>query len=230
LIIITNEIKLRPFEETIINRSTKIRSFGIYSVYQFSPTNFEDKNAFLAKKEKLTSGQLNKKLGWSMSDTSAYIYYDDFSNQKSNYSVSPLGAYGNIKKQWNIIKKFDAAQIPTGQYKVSFWYYLGVGKPAVLSIIEQEFTESTSWEDKFEISRSNHTVNNWSLVELNVNITKETKSFNLLFTCGANHKPFIIDDLLMRPANVDLIRKTTFEGQTYLNVNNYMLNWNSFSE
>ena len=222
IVIITNGKGLRPFENQFLENCKLISKVNEFSLYEFNKNQYYKKKDFeKIKREYDSTIQISD--DWKASDSVKWFYYDGFEDSTTNSHFYSNGAFEGIKHDWNVIKTIKSDEIPIGKYKLSFWYNLDEGRPAVDANIKQRYKEHDKWQAKLVIANSTHIVENWCFVELDVDITDDTEQFDLLLTTGGNNEPYMIDELLIRPIDVDFYKKARISEKEYLIFNNFVL-------
>lgn len=206
-----------------------------FIIFDFDPKKWNARIYFdeIVEKEKSARQQLPG--NWK-SETATWLIYEGYDSPTNNLVQEEVfagsGAYKAKKTSWNNILKLSASQIQPGNYTTRFWYNIHVGRPDMLAIVEQTFTndQAAEWLTTFDIKQSTHIVDNWCLIEMNFQVQPNLSELNILITGGGSGEPFIVDELLIQKENdAPLFRRDKQGDIPYIIYNNYWIKANSFS-
>lgn len=168
--------------------------------------------------------------GWKSDTNSTWFIYESFDDEVG-VSFDGEGALHKTKGAYDIIYEIDTKGMPAGKYTISFWYYLMVDRPDVLSIVEQDSVgdRKSFWYDTYEVAQSTHIVENWCQATLEFEVSPLIEKVTLLITGNGSGQPYYIDELLIqKQGDSPLFRRTTVNDQEYFIYNNYWIKADSF--
>jgi hypothetical protein len=250
ILLVTNSDKKDKNEQRMIRASNMLYSNNTFSTYAFSFEKWNNPNAF----NKVLTDYENAKFqysnswekrdfssnyndSWFSNDSAVWFYYDSFENTPDKNAMTGNGAFAEQKIGWNNLIELNANILEDGDYTLSFWYNIKIGRPDVLAVVENVSSDTTQWTDQFMVRETNLVVNDWAYVELNFNY-KSTDKINILLTSGQSNEWIVVDELLIRKqGGADLFKVSNFNNQfikrakiDYLVYNNYWLDKNSFED
>jgi hypothetical protein len=234
ILLVKNNDGLDKNEQRMVWSSNQFFQNETFTLYDFS---FKDWNSDfyfndITEKSKQANRPLEK--GWR-ADTTTWFYYDSFEDTPDRNAMTGNGAFAQQKIGWNRLIELNADILEDGDYTLSFWYNIDIGRPDVLAVAEKVSLDTTEWVDKFMIRETNLIVENWAYVELNFNY-KSTDQINILLTSGPSNDWMVVDELLIRKQDgADLFKTGNFNNQyikrahkDYLIYNNYWIDKSSF--
>lgn len=204
---------LTSYEEKLFQKAIFVygnETANLYSILPevlFSSSAGEEIEDFEIKKEQLF---LNS--GFLVEDTTAFLYYDGFENEQSEFVFSGKRAMSGNKKETTLIAEFPAGTFQKGKiYEASAWMFNGQldALNFWLRFIFEEYDEvNNSWGITYTITEQSETINgDWSLVELAFKVNDPSRYTCLKLTGKEIDKvKFYMDDLLVREKGMDVYK------------------------
>ncbi|OIP03262.1 MAG: hypothetical protein AUJ97_04820 [Bacteroidetes bacterium CG2_30_32_10] len=232
LVLRSNE-SLSIYEQDIINKSRLIFKNANFTLYELKCADLFKNNAtaqidsFQVHKNKFFS-----KSGFIVSDTSSFLYYNDFNNNSFEKSFRGKGALTFKKEGKNTIVKFPPNSFNADkEYQVSAWMYNA--KQESLSdwfrfIVEEYNIIENKWESTMCLPTNSEVINgDWSLIEMKFKVLNPNNSISIV-TIGKKYdrENVYIDDLLIREINTDVykvVKQNNFDKITELFKNNQQI-------
>ncbi len=151
------------------------------------------------------------KNNYFVSDTNAFIFSNGYESSVCSIHHSGNGCYKNAKKDYSTLVEFDASKLDLNTtYEVSFWFYnKGYGRTSNMIAIDETEGNSTSsnWISATDSRFCKIIYKDWSLVQMC--FTPKGKSYHYKVFI-APHQNWVdsvyVDDLLIRPVNVDVFK------------------------
>lgn len=230
--LVKNNEALNINELRMLWASDKILENEEYKVFDFQLNQWNDPTYYEAVIAEKDSARF-KKNGWSSVEKNPWFAYESFDTFEAVKILGGSGALQGEKESITVIYSMDAEGVSPGTYLASFWFYYPIDRPDITAYAELLYAddEASSWESGYDIFASNHIVNGWCHVSLEFRIKQNTKTVNILLTGNGSRKPYIVDELLIRPANgPNLFREINYQGERYLNYNNHLLPADSFQD
>jgi hypothetical protein len=175
----------------------------------FESTAKEELTAYKAIQPKL----FNKK-GFLVSDTSKFLYYNDFEDSKSEFSFRGKGALNGVLKDYTQLASFKKGELkPNTQYTIRLWMYnkgknYGQDQLGGIVFIQEKVGNEVKWMDPYIKPTSSQVINGaWSLIELPFVPTRSDAEYNLMLK-GDDYsdKRFYIDDLLIYDSSLEIYK------------------------
>lgn len=205
ILVIAQSAKLTSYEAKVLEKANLYKSYSKFSVYTLSPKHLfasdynSEINAF-----KTIQNELIKKGQFLMSDTSEFIYFDDFESQLSNVAFFSSGAYKGLKTGKNTFAHFPAGTFKKDKtYSLSMWMYNDY--PDALNlwfrlILAEYDTENNRWHETTVFPQESEVIfGDWSLVEMEFSIMDSKNEVFIISKGKPNQKsPLHADNLLIR--------------------------------
>ncbi len=228
LLIYTHE-ELLDGEKDLLNRATLINKNNSFSTYEISVDALffnggtEEIKAFNSKKEKLT-----KKGPFLIdADSSSYIYYNAHDKKPSKISFNANGSLEVFKGNYTVLGEFekDALKDSTA-YIASFWMYnngrnFGQDIPGITLFYQINFPDNLVWAERETVNLGLIQFGDWSLVELKFIANSNFPSLICIKGEDDSQQILNINDVLIRPANVNVYR----EDKNGLFMNNHRIKY-----
>ena len=216
LIIKSNET-LTANEENILRNCRQLYRNDEFSVYELSKNmlfantaNAEIEDFNILKKSLIT------KNGFSLTDTSEFLYYEDFENNKNAPAYRGKGAYSGIKSGKNTFAGFPPNTFKSNkEYMASIWMYNNQ-KDALNNwfriIVEEHDVNNDTYFTTVCFPEQSETIyGNWSMVELSFSINNPANTICIV-SIGKDEDskiPLVADCLLIRERNSSVYRIET---------------------
>lgn len=230
ILIIKNRDGVKWDERRLIHSSESAFVNETFKAFYFDADKWNTRYYFdevLAWEKEAT---VNLKDGWKSDTNSTWFIYESFDDEVG-VSLGGKGALHKTKGAYDIIYEIDTKGMPAGKYTMSFWYYLMVDRPDVLSIVEQDSVgdRKSFWYDTYEVAQSTHIVEGWCQATLDFEVSPLIEKVTLLITGNGSGQPYYIDELLIqKQGESPLFRRTTVNDQEYIIYNNYWIKADSF--
>lgn len=235
ILLVKNNDGLDKNEQRMTWSVDKIFKNNTFTAFDFLFDKWNDKQYFdaIISQSKLEKTELEN--DWK-SDTTTWFYYDGFENTPDKNAMNGKGAFAQKKIGWNKLIELNTDILTEGNYTLSFWYNINIGRPDILAVAEKITTDTTVWVDQFMVRETNLIIDEtWAYVELNFSF-KSTDKINILLTSGPSDDWMVVDELLIRKQNspnlfknVTLSHPKTEKNSTeFLIYNNYWIDKNSF--
>ena len=175
----------------------------------FANTAKEEIKAYKAVEPKLFF-----KKGFQVSDTSKFIYYDDFENSKSEFAFRGKGALNGLLKDNTQLASFKQGELKlNAQYTIRLWIYnkgmnYGQDQLGGIVFILEKVGNEVKWMDPYIKPASSQVINDaWSLIEFPFVPTRSDAEYDLMIK-GDDHsdKRFFIDDLLIYDSSLEIYK------------------------
>lgn len=209
--IVKNQDGIKYDERRLVHSSKKIFENGHFKVFEYNNEAWNTRYYFDELTEADQLANVDVGMNWRADTNAVWFTYESFdAEQGENFAGG--GAMHKTKGGYDVVYELPVANLDSGMYTVSFWYYLGVDRPDVLAVAEQDSIGDRKglWFDTFEVSQSTFIVNNWCFVSMDFYVSPDIEKLNLLITGNGNGEPFYLDELLIyKSAQADLFRYTT---------------------
>lgn len=229
--IVKNQDGIKYDERRLVHSSEKIFENSNFKVFEFSSNAWNTRYYFDELMEADQQAKADVGMGWRADSTNVWFEYESFdSDQGENFAGG--GALHKFKGGYDVVYELPVSGLDSGLYTLSFWYYLGVDRPDVLAVAEQDSTgdRKAFWFDTFDVSQSTFVVNNWCFVTMEFYVSPEIEKINLLITGNGNGEPFYLDELLIHKTNqAELFKHANMNGVDYVVKNNYWVRRDMFS-
>ncbi len=210
------------YEEELLKRATPIYLTPELSLYELSPDSLF---ANTAKREiaafETKRPMLKQKDGFLVTDTAAFIYYNSYDTISSPHTFRGKGGFSGNKKDYLFLaempgKNFDLKQT----YVASFWMYncgknYGQDMLNSLVVVQTKIGNNAEWISYAGAENTIIVDGCWSYVEIPFMLDKPVDNVSILVK-GADYSKLqsYFDELLIRPANVDVYRVLAQHGDT----------------
>jgi len=208
-------------EQFWLRNSREIFQNGSYVVYElpydavFTNISPIAMKSFEVNREKLVP--YHGLLATALPDTVVYLSFDEFSSSKV---FRGKGALTGIK--CNFVYAFERRPCflkKDQDYILSFWYYNKEELSNQVSCVLEEYDadgNAGAWELAWNPMVSMKINGDWSLVEKKFRVKESTREFSLFFR-GNDHskQEFFADDLIIRPAGINVYYDTPPGAETY---------------
>lgn len=232
IMVIRNNDEISPDEERLLKSSDLFYENASFHAYLLDLKKWNDRSRFEEVKKGESLAKHTFKDSWrSRTDSTPYVY-ESF-NKYGGVSLGGDGALHGNKDQYEFIYVWDTRNVDTGTYQISFWYNLMEDRPDVLAVAEQDSigNKGAFWFDQMEVAQSTMIVENWCMVTLDIQVSKEIEKVNIFLNGNGRGEAYSVDELLIRKMDQDdLFRRETVSGREYLIYNNYWLRADSFSK
>jgi len=239
-----NEVKKEPFliihykgeklnkrEEEILNLSDKIIETDNLLIKKIS---YE--NLFKYSLEKTINEYISVndssfyKNGFFVTDTTSSVYYNGFEEYTSKIYHSGNSSLVGNKSFYNHLAEFKAGSLKDNEeYCASFWYYnKGNSRTHNMFVVEEtDENGQVNWIYVVDPRFSTIVDGYWSLVEMYFKV-KNNKSVYKIFSVPTKtwQDTFYVDDLLVRPINVNVFKVLKNKNNSILFYNNHFININ----
>ncbi len=233
-LIIRSSAELTKYEKQLLNKAVYLSGNPSLQLYEityekiFKNTGHKKIKLFDNKKDILFERQ-----GFLVTDTTGYIYFNDFENLKSEIAFRSEGAFKGNKSDNIVIAEFKPATFkPEKEYIISAWMFNN--QPDALNfwfrfIIEEYDMKADKWTVKFCLPEQSEVINeDWSLVEFRFSVSN-TNSYVYVKTKGKelDKVKYYLDDLLVREKDND-VYKIINESDGRINElfkNNHRISW-----
>lgn len=237
LIIYSNE-NLSEYETMLLEKGEKLFSTNDYSLYSLSKKSLlKNTSREVIEEFKKIKDELVSRNGFLVmpQDTSAYLHYNSFDDNPQPLSFRGDGAYSGIKKDYNLLLKFDSLALEKDkEYTASFWMYnegenfgqdvLG----AMLFLQIEDPSGKIEWTYNTNPSSSAVINGSWSLVEMDFTIPNND-CLASLYLKGDERSlmRFYLDELLIREKNTTCYKIIQSDGDAIkkLFFNNHQIMW-----
>jgi hypothetical protein len=228
--VITNKDFLNEAELKMTYTQVPLFSNSIFTVYEFDAetwnTSYYHDQILQARSQAITDvGQ-----DW-MSQEQTWFYYNSWDDHHSE-GLKGKGSFESVKnKGHDELVSFQAEDLDTGAYTVSFWYNHYIDKADIMCITEYEYNNGeVEWADSYDIKESTHIVGHWMFIEMEFQMTSDVKEVRVLVCLNNTKKEYLIDELLVRKTNGPPLFSTgKIGGTNYIIYNNYWIKEGSFT-
>lgn len=186
----------------------------------------EEVEAFKVLKPKLFS-----KKGFLVSDTSKFIFYNDFEDSKSDFAFRGKGAKNGWLKDFTVLASIKPGELkPNEHYTIRFWMYnkgpnFGQDQLGSMVFMQQKAGDEVKWLDPIISPTNSQVINDgWSLVELPFVPTLQDAGYDLMIK-GDDYsdKRFIIDDVLIYDTSLGVYKLEHSGSNDVLFKNNHQI-------
>ena len=219
LIVNSNE-KMNPYEKKIINKSTLIYESTLFKLYELSREKlFEDETHDLIDNFNIDSPKLTYKDEMLVTDSTAFVYFDNFDTQKSDFTYFGKGAYKNAKWEYNKFFVVNSNILNLNRnYDVSMWYYNNGDRiNHVMAIAEENFIDESkaNWNYLTDPRFSKVVNGYWSLIEWAFKPIKPNTEYTIMTKAIDQNKDTIhVDNLLIKPKGVNIYKIITINNDS----------------
>lgn len=218
--------KLTLYENELLSKASLIGDFNDFSLYSLKYRDlFENTTSTYFDLYHKLQADLFQSDGFLISDSSAFLFYNDFETHKNEISFSGSGSYQGIKKGKNTYAEFGPGTFETGKtYHFSIWMYNGLKDALNLwfrFLIEEWDPKANIWHSTtFFPDQSEVIFGNWSLVEGEFTVQSSGSHVYFVSKGKENSKADLFaDDLLITNSGNEVFK---LEGDT-LFYNNHMI-------
>lgn len=211
LIVNSNE-KMNQYEKKMIDKSILIYESELFRLYELSYEKlFQDETADVVNAFNRDLQKLTYKNDMIVTDSTAFVYFDNFNTQKSDVCYYGKGAFKNAKWEYNYFYKVNSNILNLDKdYDVSMWYYNNGDRiNHVMAIAEEHFIDEhkANWNYLTD-PRFSYVVNEyWSLVEWTFKPVKPNTEYTIMTKAiDKNNDTIRIDNLLIRPVDVNVYK------------------------
>jgi len=201
------------YESAIIKKGNTIYKTDQIEVLQISFDELfsDDRSSLISEfNEKLPN--LFEQQSFLVSDSSHFLYYNNYDDSKSDISFRGKGSFVSIKKGKNTFAEFPPNTFDTKkEYDLSIWMYNG--EPDALNLwfrlIVEEYDEvNNKWySTTFFPEHAEVIYNNWSLIEGTFKVKNPKNKIFIVSKGGENTKARLhIDDLLIKEKNIEVYK------------------------
>ena len=224
-----NSMALSPYEEIIYKKGKslfKVDEFELLEI-SFDKLFSDDRNGALHEFKKQAKS-LSQKSGFLISDSTSFLYYDNFDKLKSDTTYRGLGSFNSLKKGKQIYAEFSPNTFETEkEYHISMWMFNGEQDALNLwfpLIIEEHDEKNDKWYKTEFLADMAETIDgNWSLVEGVFKITNPQSKITIFTEGNPNSKANLhTDDLLIKEKGVE-VYKINSPDSTILFYNNHKI-------
>ncbi len=226
LIIIKSNDPITQSETYIFSKCVLIKEGEFFSLYSLEVNELFKNNSkeifqeFQDKRDEL--------LNWKqflVSNTSGFLYYNDFENLKSTKPFRDKGGFQSFKKGLNVYEEFAPGTFKMKQeYVLSLW--MNNKEQDALNLwfrlILQSYNDETEeWEDLLTTfpEQAETIYGDWSLMEMPFNLENNSNKIRIITKGKDNSKASLyFDDLLIREKGVDVYK--LYEDKKVLFYNN----------
>jgi hypothetical protein len=221
---------LSVYQSSLLKKSKLIHENDDFSLYELpfdSIFYFDVTEAF--KEFELKKESLFCRNNFYVSDTTDFLYYDNFDTLNSNIRLRGPGSYKGYRKNYNIIAHFDTGYFKPGiEYSVSIWFYnKGVSRVQSDFIVQETDTcNILHWNYKTRFMECEVINGDWSLGELNFLVSSSKSKLDIIIKGSERAKDSIyVDDLLIRAANNQVyeVQRDSMNNISGLVVNNQFI-------
>lgn len=228
LIIVSNNTSISSYETDLINKSELLKKTSLFDMYSISTENiFHDSNTNKYQAINQLKKNYIKKGDFLVSDSSSFLYYNDFEKTTSDTSFRGNGAYVGDKKGDNILAYFEPNSFATNtNYHLSIWMYNGEKDALNLwfrLMVEEYDVSSDSWHSTTIFPEHAETIfGNWSLVEATFTIKNGNNPVQIVTKGKTNSKATLhADDLLIKQLETNVIKIDSLNHSAFYN-NHYI--------
>ena len=204
-LVLKSEGEISSYEMEFIGKSMFRKSTDEMKLYVLPFSNFKH-NSAKQRIEEMEIMQLNhsfQKDGFLVSDTTLFLYFNDFENQNGRSCNKP-GTFCGKKTEQLILAEFGPETFETGKaYSVSAWFFNGE-QDALNNWfrfrVEEYDPVNNEWFVSHVLPENSQVIDgDWSLVELEFTVS-DSKNYISIKTIGQknDHHIFYLDDLLIR--------------------------------
>jgi len=223
VIVYNKDTSLLSFNEKILlKKAVPYLKNSNYSILSLSIDNLlKSVDTTLLGKYHNLKDSLHNKNGWMVSDTTSFIYYNNFDTLKSDIVYKGNGALKGLKKDYIVAAKFFTQNIDTSkEYVLTFWYYNYVWDQTFNSCIIREtdsLNNTLQWISFSPVSTS--LIDDWwYFSEHKFKIKSNSGNITVMFHGGNYFKNwFVADELLIYPAGKDIFRTENNGDKIYCN-------------
>lgn len=212
-LIIRVPTKLTQYENLLLDKATLIKDFTGLTLYELSYADlFKNTASRYFDEFQNRLPELHQRQGFLVSDTSSYLFYNDFENKKSDKPFRGMGGFESIKKGKNTFAEFKPETFDPGKtYHFSIWMYNGMKDALNLwfqFLIEEWNPETDSWHTTtFFPDQSEVVYGDWSLVEGTFTVQSSKNRVYMVSKGKDNSKARLFaDDLLVKEIDTDIFR------------------------
>lgn len=205
--------KITPYEQLMLSKGTPIFENEKIELLSLNYDRlFEDESSNIHDHFEAILPQLTKKDGFYVTDSTAFIYYQDYENTLSDTTFRGKGSYRGIKKGKNTLAEFPPSTFEKDQeYHLSIWMYNGEKDALNLwfrLMVEEYDPIKDQWYTTTFFPEQAEVINeDWSLVEGSFKIRNPRNQIAIVTKGKENSKAkFHADDLLIRSKNVEIYR------------------------
>jgi hypothetical protein len=171
---------------------------------------FFESNKEVLKKYISIDDSLHMKNGFIVSDSNVFIFYNNFENTPSTIMHNGYGCFKNVKNSYSSLVEFNSNNLDLNTtYEVSFWFYnKGHGRTQnFIGIEENDENGGGAWVGTTDARFCNVIDGDWSLVQTYFKPKNKHCHYKVFLAPSKNWIDSIyIDDLLIRPINVDVFK------------------------
>lgn len=164
-----------------------------------------ENNKAIEEFEQKRAGLYEKEGGWLVSDSSVYVFHEDFEDQPAKHTFRGKGAYSYLKRPRNTMLNIPAAPANAYEetrYSVRMWVFNGA-----IDVMNYFYVETrghrAGGQDYITLARPDEAVNindDWSLLEYSFTVPAgKYHSFELV-TFGTTYAPNVayIDEVMVK--------------------------------
>lgn len=242
VLVVYSKEALNRYEQAMLDKGRRVYAGEHFELYRlpveriFEDTSNEEIQAF---EQKRLHGELHKSGDFYVSDSPNVILYEGFEDSPAAYSVAGKGAYHGQENDRKALWTIPAGLLdPDTTYILSFWFSnFGKNFGQDITNVYVQINEVLENGDRNRLKEtrpaSSMVINgDWSLVEMEFKPTNSNTAIEVyLRGPWRGKKDYFIDELLIRPRNVDVYQILEYQGDviTGLMKNNQRI-FSSFSE
>ncbi|NOZ35304.1 MAG: hypothetical protein GXO80_08400 [Chlorobi bacterium] len=214
-LLVYSKEKLDKYETKVLNKAKKLYENKEFALYSLSLKDlFKNTAEQEIQKFNQIKDSLIHKNGFLCSDTSSYMYFNNFEDLPDKITFRGKGSFSADKEKYSILAEIPANKLTAGKkYTLSFWMY-NEGRNFGQDVLNSSlFLEGENENGSlFRIAEANPTRSylidgDWSLVEMNFTPEKTNVKYRAVIKGGNIPKIKIhIDNLLIKEANTDIYK------------------------
>ncbi len=223
VILLSDTVNLNSKEKILLSKCKPIALSDSYAIYSLSVEGLIN-----YKEPEISANLLSSTTDsiWS-NPPEVFYYYDNLDTFTSREEDLGKGAYEGVKNRWNQVFKISTAQMDTGRvYNLSYWYYNHVWDQTFNTAIVHETDSAGETMQWLYYSPLEARVVDgwWYYSEFQFSLKSKNTALALLFNGEEKFEPwFAVDEVLLRPADVDIIRKDVKDSTMHFYKNGLLL-------
>ena len=208
LILLSNESGPRGYSEWLLSASRSLVKNEYFELRAISPEDFfqEDGKSEVEDQEYQT-------VATELNDTvdKGPIHWQDFSSLAcSSYCLPPGGAFEGKPQSYHKVVTFESGTFEKDtSYTVSFWFYNAFPEKKEFFLIEEIAPDGnvSGWQDILGLDNTPFVWDNWSVIEKEFQVSNSESAVNLVVSNFSSDYPIIIDNVLVRKTNRDIVKE-----------------------